>query len=272
LLYLSSSSLHSFLRCRKQYELSYIHGFEPKNKPVAMERGTGFHKCAEAHARLILTDHCDNQADNDMLPVWNAYLEHHHFPSTVMAAEEPVWTNLILGVRLRITPDLIYLKEGWIVCRDYKTFSKDTDWDVDLDFQGRLYIALLRKYYGTEKVRFEYVKVRSELGRQLKGKGFVQWSLAERYPPVIDLIPSKAECDVLLEEARYAAHELLTVTTNTKRTSGSMYRSPLRGFDYNSCDHCSVKEACKAQLGGEMDMDAMEIIYDYRKPLTEKVN
>jgi len=261
-LYLSSTSLHTWMRCRKQYELSFIRGLEPKVKPEAMGKGSSFHKCAEEYFKG------ERATDEPLLPVWEAFMLHNKLPLDVISAELPYWCDLIPGVRLRITPDLVYRSGDWIVCRDWKTFSKDGEWDVDLDFQGRLYTALLRQHFKTEKVRFEYVKVRSELGRDLK-KGYVAWTNAERYPEPDELIPSKAECDILLAEAQYAASEILQL----RLTAGSVayYRSPQRGFDMNSCDRCLVKEACKKDLTGELDEQTISLLYNIREPLKEIV-
>jgi PD-(D/E)XK nuclease superfamily protein len=279
MLYLSSTSLHTWLRCRKQYELSYILGLEPKVKPEAMGKGSDFHKCMEYYAKCVMqaglasSDLAGHFATSAMRPVVEEYVLHNGFPDKdqLMSAELPYWCDLIPGVRLRITPDLVYRSGEWIVCRDWKTFSKDGEWDVDLDFQGRLYTALLRQHFKTEKVRFEYVKVRSELGRELK-KGYVAWTNAERYPEPDELIPSKAECDILLEEAQYAAREILKHSDTRQITPGALYRSPQRGFDMNSCDRCLVKEACKKDLTGELDEQTISLLYNIREPLKEVSN
>jgi len=264
MLYLSSTSLHTWMRCRKQYELSFMLNLEPKVKPEAMGKGSSFHKCAEAYFKG------ERATDEPLLPVWEEFMLHNQLPVDVISAELPYWCDLIPGVRLRITPDLVYRSGDWIVCRDWKTFSKDGEWDVDLDFQGRLYTALLRRHFQTELVRFEYVKVRSELGRELK-KGYVAWTPAERYPEPDELIPSKAECDILLEEAQYAAREILERTVKRIGPPGALYRSPQRGFDMNSCDRCLVKEACKKDLTGELDESTISLLYNIRTPLKETV-
>jgi hypothetical protein len=276
-LYLSSTSLHTWMRCRKQYELSFIRNLEPKVKPVAMGKGSDFHKCAEYHAKLTMLGCVSSTLENcykasEMRPVWEEFVLHNGFPDEdqLISAELPYWCDLIHGVRLRITPDLVYRSGDWIVCRDWKTFSKDGEWDVDLDFQGRLYTALLRQFFKTEKVRFEYVKVRSELGRNLKS-GYVAWTNAERYPEPDELIPSKAECDILLAEAQYAASEILVLRDPAEPCSAAFYRSPQRGFDMNSCDRCLVKEACKKDLTGELDEQTISLLYNIRTPLKEVV-
>jgi hypothetical protein len=263
------------MRCRKQYELSFIRNLEPKVKPEAMGKGSDFHKCAEHHFRHALNgrDSLKLPLNNTMWPVWEEYAFINRLPAieTILSVEDPYWCDLIPGVRLRITPDLVYRSGDWIVCRDWKTFSKDGEWDVDLDFQGRLYTALLRVFFKTEKVRFEYVKVRSELGRNLKS-GYVEWANAERYPEPDELIPSKAECDILLEEAQYAAREILKHSDTRQITPGALYRSPQRGFDMNSCDRCLVKEACKKDLTGELDEQTISLLYNIREPLKETTN
>jgi len=272
-LLLSSTSLQAFKRCRKSYQLGYIKGLTPTESRGVIQFGIDFHKYAEIDAKMVAGIPLEDgyaekwleRHDDPMGRVYDAYRCEFGLPAKeqILGVERAVWFRVVGNVLLRMTYDLIYEDEhGWIVDRDYKTFSKMPTIDVDLDFQGRLFMAGLAAMFPGRKIRREYHNVRQELGRELKGKGYVEWTREERYH-IVPLVVSRAQLETTRREAIFVAHE---IADSADRFDGPFYRTELKGDMPHACGQCFVKEACKKDLAGQLDEQTIDLLYDVRKP------
>jgi hypothetical protein len=177
--------------------------------------------------------------------------------------EDPWYLDLIPGVILRITKDLVYENDhGWIVGRDYKTFSKTSDWDgqADYDYQGKLYTKGLQLIYPGRKVRFEYEHVRREAVGSPHTKEKKPWLPGECFftTPVVTL---DQELDALWEETQWVAQDILETMQN-----GRWYRADRKGYA-NSCPSCLARDMCLSDIQGGLDQQTIDLLSTPRKPL-----
>jgi hypothetical protein len=296
----SMSQLKTYIECRKKYQLGYEMNLEPQQGDGPMSRGTEFHKWAE----YLTSSKWDNlvsvaepEASLETIAVYNAWWVHrgkekHDKKKRVLGVEQSIYTPLdvhtgIPGqqVYLRCTFDEIYLdKEGWIVGFDYKTFAKLMPWDVDLDFQGRLYIAALQKLFPTYSVRFEYERIRQSApgtprgaaaGLRLeegtwwiynaagnKRKRAEVWTPEECYE-TIDLVVPQTELDELWEETLFNVTELLV----RRKVAETMPGAWGRQTNKFTCGMCYYKDLCKSDLQGTLDEGTIAILATRREPL-----
>lgn len=238
-LVLSMSALQSFKRCRKQYELGNELNIDVASSDAA-QRGTEIHAILADCARFIRDCTPVPPWTGEMAPIAQSYLEHEALPKDILKVdEEPIYTKLVRETWLRTTLDLVYRDdEGWIVGRDWKSFSKAPTYDVDLDFQGGIYIAALMRAYKTDKVRFEYKYIRSAL-THADGK---PWDVDELYFTV-PVVISRREADALWKETQDAARDLLRA-----RRLGKFYRSGSRKEFGSPCFTCWFLDLCKADM------------------------
>jgi hypothetical protein len=264
-LVLSSSAIASFKRCRKAYEFGYemlIDG----GQNAAMAAGSSFHlhMANWAKTKTIFPAYLD--IPDPMYDVAVAYINNNpdKFDGETIAVEEPFFTKLHGGkVYTRCTYDYVYRDaDGWIVLRDYKTFEKAPTLDIDLDFQGRFYIADAMRRFGTDKVRFEYDYVRRVPPGSKNSKGV--WLKDECYK-TFPLVISRREADDLYEETLDVIEDIVYA-----RASGRFYRSDLKGSSPYTCGSCLFKDVCKSEVAhGDVtpeDVEAMQL--GFREPLT----
>lgn len=240
----SMSDVAAFKRCRKMFAFSNQMGLqESGDRNEAMQLGTDFHTLMEVEARTALRQEPPPvDYASPMVDIARAYLAHKPLPADIIRTEDAYYTKLdtLDPVYLRTTLDLVYRKpEGTIVGRDYKTFEKAPSLDMDLDFQGRLYATVLHKIYPHSRIEFEWEYVRRALGRDLKGKGWVEWTTEERYINV-PMIVSELEEQTTWNELEDTVADMLRAIKEQR-----FYRTELR-VGPHSCDSCSYKRLCIA--------------------------
>jgi len=247
-LVLSMSAIALFRKCRRAYRYGYEDGLVTPSSPAA-ELGTDFHELMKAAAAGHPLDQ-----DAPMYAVAEEYLRRHPLPDDIISAEEGLFTQIVPKVWLRTTFDLVYRDaDGWIVGRDYKTFEKSPAYDVDLDFQGRIYIAALMRAFDTDRVRFEYEYVRRSVPGTKNSRGF--WEPHECYinmPVVI----SRREADELWDETILWVKEILRA-----RKEGLFMRSGTRKEFSSPCLGCFYETPCKTEMShGELDDQDIELL------------
>jgi hypothetical protein len=276
----SASGLALFARCRKAYELAYVKLLDVPGTS-AMADGTAFHAYAAAYARerrgdtdITEPEFPPNDAMFDVFLEWvrrcgAAMLD---AAEAILHVEEPLYRlfthpNDFQSTLLRYTPDLVYRrKDGWIIVVDYKTFEKAPSLDIDLDFQARLYLALVAEKYGRtveDRVLFRHVNVRRCVPGTKNSKGV--WSEDDCYIDN-DILISRSEAATLLREADWKLYDLSRQVRNAPLAP--WYRTELKGNSPHTCGSCLYKNLCKAELiHGELTPEMIAQYAVPRKPL-----
>jgi len=257
-LILSSSSLKLFKTCRKAYELGYERLLDPVGTTTeAVEDGTEFHTLVEMAAKGVdISDQFSPMAE-----VAQIYLSEEPLPEGILMVEEPFFVKLDEDVFVRCTFDLVYERGSTIVGRDYKTFDKKPQYDMDLDFQGRFYCAALRQKYPDHFIEFEYKNVRrTPPGTVHNQKGDV-WRPDECYI-TNTLIPSNRELDQLWEETQWVAKDI-----KRAKQENRWYRQDRKGW--GGCQSCFYRNLCKTEVQqGSLDEQTIRLLSIPRSPLT----
>lgn len=299
----STSGLNAFKRCPKSYQFGYEMGLTQKTPSEPLRDGSDFHAYAAAYAAerrgdmSVKEPAVPNDAMYEVFAEWARRRGAAEFDgmAKIVSVEEPQYTQLVLNfatqVWLRTTFDLVYMDtDGWIVCRDYKTFEKMPSIDADLDFQARGYIAALMQAYKTRKVRFEHVYIRRvppgtpRTGKEViwvgdngatpkpytvdaKGKRtpVEVWTEEECYV-YESIVISPQEAKTLWSEAQVIARRIL----QTRQEGGpAWYRVDLKGISPFTCGSCFYKGACKAedQIGtlSPQDIDLLGYVTEVNK-------
>jgi hypothetical protein len=256
-LVLSYSALNTYRRCPKNFELSYERRIIPRKHSEAADLGTALHEILAGAARDASVENHLRAASPEQLDgmflVASAYLKHKPIPREVIAIEEPYYTRLIRGVWLRTTFDLVYRDEsGWVVGRDYKSFEKAPALDVDLDFQGGIYVAALQRAFPDAiGHRFEYEYIRRVPPGTKNSTGV--WRPDECYINV-PVVQPRRELDVLWAETQEWARTILRA-----RMRGSFPRAGTRKEFGSPCLGCFQLDLCKAEMQhGTLDDQDME--------------
>ncbi len=265
-LVISSSGLAAYLRCPKSFEFGYVNRWRVPAKDV-MQQGTEFHKLMEMLVKGATEDELLVAGSKgyfpDMYRVFKAYraAKGHEFPrrEALLGSEEPIYTKLLENVWLRTTFDLIWDDQGEITDDDYKTFEKDMNLNLGLDFQGRLFLTVLGKKFNTDRVKRRYRKVRrtcpgvpknaTEQKKADAGKPFDSWSPEQCYHDyTLRLVPGEA--DQVWRDAQHWARKLLfDLETRTKDpTSGAFGRVVLSGVSPFTCGSCMYKTICTKEV------------------------
>ena len=160
----SHGALKTFQRCAKKWSYRYIDKIEPKEKKVAMQRGSDIHE--------MLANYYDDGAgrfDALFLGIENYDLINRY--ARKYEAEDEAWTILHIEEEFTFTvgpfevifiPDLVIEINGevWIV--DHKTTANIPDeWDPYnmTDFQHLLYVAGLQQLgYNVKGFLFNYIR------------------------------------------------------------------------------------------------------------------
>jgi hypothetical protein len=262
-LVLSASALDLFKRCRKAYQLGYEMNLDPIFTNEAVEQGSTFHALmAQMASQTGESLKLDTTDPLSMDSVVSSYIRHRWDIDSyeIISAEKPMYTPLIEGVVLRTTFDLVYRKGQEVFIRDYKTFAAAPTYDVDLDFQGRIYIAAMMKQLKSDRVRFEYEYVRRTPPNVPKDKAGKHWTPDECYINV-PLIISKREAAALWHETQWVAADLLRA-----REEGRWYRQDRKGW--NGCQSCFYKDLCKAEVQlGVLDDATINMLSKPREPM-----
>ena len=200
LLVLSSSSLHTFLECRKAYGLTYALGIEPLHDNQAIIKGQSFHSHGATFADCYNKNDAERWkeysakciAENDeMFPVFKAYRLHkwQAKPEQILFSqaegdprwEHPIYLPLVKSggydIWIRFTIDMVWRNDaGWLEPIDYKTFSvAPSEANSDLDFQAKGIIEMVRRRFGEDRVQFTFKHVRSVAPGSPRGTG--PWEL-----------------------------------------------------------------------------------------------
>jgi hypothetical protein len=291
----SMSDFQRFKRCRKSSDLTFRHGLEPLADKEAMARGRAFHAMLEAYTlaqMLSVVESLDlerrlrklkallAESDlGDMKAVAEQYITRkwNIEPASLGFVEEPIYTLLLPtgaawngkhddrpspAVYLRTTFDLIYKDpDAWIVGRDYKTFAKAVTHDNDLDFQGKIEMAVLQHKYQTTHARFEYENVRQTPPDVVKDKSGGMWREDECYS-TDDFYPSEYELNGIWSETKNVARDLLGCLASDDPYV--WYRTDLKGNLPHACGQCFVKDLCKDEaMFGALSAQTIE---QYAKP------
>jgi hypothetical protein len=292
----SMSDFSRFKRCRKASDLTFHHGLEPLADKEAMARGRAFHAMMEAYTLAQMLSVVDNieleqrlrklkallaESDlGDMVAVAEQYITRKWTiaPERLGFVEEPIYTLLLPtgaawngkhderpspAIYLRTTFDLIYKDaDNWVVGRDYKTFSKAATHDNDLDFQGKIEMAVLQHHYGaSERARFEYINVRQTPPDVVKDKSGGKWREDECYS-TDDFYPSEHELTSIWRETQNVARELLACLASDDPYV--WYRVDLKGNSPHTCGQCFVKDLCKDEA--MFGMLSAQNIEQYARP------
>ena len=285
-LIISSTSLHTFGECPKKYELGYEMLLDPTIKSEAMEKGSDAHGKLEMYWKWVREVRRGNvnapkpqYDENDpMTAVFSEYLRHRvvndggelEHMREIILVEEPLFVEILPGVLLRVTKDVVYRDDNnWIVVRDYKTFSKWSNWDMELDYQGRLYIAIVSLAFPNDDVRFEWKKIRSTpptVPHNAKGE---LWPPDECYDTV-ELIINQREIDTVLGETRAKVRRLIAARFD--KANGDPYafnrQEPGWKSGIGSCAQCLYRQLCKLDMQGTLDEQSIAQHATKRKPLT----
>jgi hypothetical protein len=291
----SMTDFQRFKRCRKLADLTFHHGLEPLADKEVMARGRAFHAIMEAYAlQRVIETIDDNQRFQDRLfKLINALGESDIDQIKAVAEqyilrrwniagecigniESPIYTMLLdkgqawagkhgapsPALWLRNTPDLIYKDpDAWITGREYKTFEKAVNYDNDLDFQGKISMAVMQKHFNTRHARFEYINVRQTPPDVPKDKAGNVWREDECYTTV-DFYPSDAELESIWRETQSVGKNLLGCLFGDDPFD--WYRVDLKGNSPHTCGQCFVKNLCKDEaMQGGLSADT---IWQYTKP------
>lgn len=255
-LVLSMSAIQSYKRCPKSYELSYEKLYDAATtKKDIVELGTSFHTYMASCATdgWLVEDKGDG-----MYTTARTYLAHHPLPYNIIGAEMAFYTKLLeeQNVWLRTTFDLVYRDGATIRGRDYKTFAKSPTLDLDLDFQGRIYIAALQRHYPNDDIEFEYEYVRQVPPGTKNSKGV--WTPETCYLN-FPLVISHAEADQLWQETQWVAEAILAA-----RESKRFWRTDHKGWD--GCGGCFMRDLCQSELtNGELTESELEVLAPNRR-------
>jgi len=270
-LILSSSSLKLFRNCREAYKLGYVYNLDPiGTESEAVENGTAIHKYLEMAAKGQMSWMKDLYEKDSNATVAIKFLYHHPLPENIIMAEDREFFVKLLDddTWIRCTFDLVYERNGEIVIRDYKTFSRAPSLNLDLDFQARFYIAAAQKHF-KKPVSFEYVFIRQTPPGVPKDKAGKCWEPEECYLFYPLDIPQR-EADRVWAEARITATDLeraLEMYEWDGVGDAVWYHNDRKGF--GGCDSCFYKRLCAAEnQTGKLDEETIAQLSKPREPLT----
>jgi hypothetical protein len=240
---------------------------EPKTTSDAARAGSDFHRWIELAAKKGVEALCAAQERDEMWEVANTYLAHRPLPEGILGAEEPLYTQILAGVYLRTTFDLVYQKGSELVARDYKTFAAWPSLDHDLDFQARIYLACLGRAFPGRNVQFEHEMVRRTPPGVAHNKKGEVWSPEECYR-TDTLVCSQVELDLLWEETKEVVQDLLRARRRySEGHKSAFYREDLKG-NFQGCESCFQRELCKSEAQtGHLDDQTIALLSNPRKPL-----
>ena len=240
-LVISYSSLTAFKNCPKSYEIEYewLQGRESKHDNEAVKKGSMFHRYMEQAYKQILLEPLPEDVGCLMYNIAFDYLQNRGLPDNIMAVEQSFYWEILPNVLFRVTPDMIYNKNGGIICRDWKTFGKKPCMDIHISDQARFYIVALEALYQME-AEFEFVYVRSERVGVPRPRS-PAWTTQDSYFTVpYSLSPLQKERTI--QDLTESIMSLL----QTKVTN-SWYRTGRTGWGVGACTGCFQRPLCNEE-------------------------
>jgi len=240
-LVISYSSLTAFKNCPKSYEIEYewLQGRESKHDNEAVKKGSMFHRYMEQAYKQILLEPLPEDVGCLMYNIAFDYLQNRGLPDNIMAVEQSFYWEILPNVLFRVTPDMIYKKNGGIICRDWKTFGKKPCMDIHISDQARFYIVALEALYQME-AEFEFVYVRSERVGVPRPRS-PAWTTQDSYFTVpYSLSPLQKERTI--QDLTESIMSLL----QTKVTN-SWYRTGRMGWGVATCTGCFQRPLCNEE-------------------------
>ena len=240
-LVISYSSLTAFKNCPKSYEIEYewLQGRESKHDNEAVKKGSMFHRYMEQAYKQILLEPLPEDVGCLMYNIAFDYLQNRGLPDNIMAVEQSFYWEVLPNVLFRVTPDMIYKKNGGIICRDWKTFGKKPCMDIHISDQARFYIVALEALYQME-AEFEFVYVRSERVGVPRPRS-PAWTTQDSYFTVpYSLSPLQKERTI--QDLTESIMSLL----QTKVTN-SWYRTGRMGWGIGACTGCFQRPLCNEE-------------------------
>lgn len=239
MMYVSMSSIASFIRCPRQFEILWEKGIQDdKPKSEALEKGTLIHKYFEYYLKGKM-----NELDwsTDEGKVVSAYLFHNPIQQRPLMVEETLKLQVRDNVTLTFTPDVLFETEHSIEPWDWKSFTKLRTLDTQLNLQTRTYLAgVWKRFPGKRIYKFVHQYVRTTPPDVPKDKTGGCWAPHECYV---------SQPTILNEEQLQQAWEMVEFWID-KILTYERERRPIGGSDMSSCVKCPVYGICTQQLDG----------------------
>jgi hypothetical protein len=238
-LVISYSALAAFKNCPKSYEIEYEWMRESKHDNEAVKKGSMFHRYMEDMVKGTFGAIYPEDESAKMYHIAIDYFENKGLPENIMATEESLYWEIIPEVLFRVTPDLLYRRNGSIICRDWKTFGKKPCMDIHISDQARFYIVTLEALYQMP-AEFEFVYVRSERVGVPRPRS-PAWTTQDSYFTVpYSLGPLQKERTI------FDLVESIQSLIKTKEL-GSYYRTGRMGWGIGACTGCFQRPLCNEE-------------------------
>jgi hypothetical protein len=261
-LVISYSALAAFKNCPKSYEIEYEWMRESKHDNEAIKKGSLFHRYMEQTVKNEFGDYEIYPEDEGakMYHIAADYVKSRGLPDEIIAAEESLYWEVIPGVLFRVTPDLLYRKNGSIICRDWKTFGKKPCIDIHISDQARFYIVTLERLYNLP-VEFEFVYIRSERVGVPRPRSQA-WTAQDNYFTVpYSLSPQQKE-----RTKQDLVESIMSLLQ--ARVHSTWYRTGRTGWGQGACTGCLQRPLCSEEWEhGFVSPERLEALSTQRESL-----
>jgi len=238
-LVISYSALAAFKNCPKSYEIEYEWMRESKHDNEAVKKGSMFHRYMEQAYKQTILEPLPEDMGCLMYNIALDYLQNRGLPHNIIAVEESLYWEVLPNVLFRVTPDMIYNKNGGIICRDWKTFGKKPCLDIHISDQARFYIVAIEALYQTF-AEFEFTYVRSERVGVPRPRS-PAWTMQDSYFTVpYSLSPLQKE------RTKQDLIESILSLLQT-RAKNSWYRTGRTGWGVGACTGCFQRPLCNEE-------------------------
>jgi hypothetical protein len=259
-LVISYSALAAFKNCPKSYEIEYEWMRESKHDNEAVKKGSMFHRYMEqAHKQTIL-EPLPEDVGCLMYNIAVDYLQNRGLPDNIIAVEESLYWEVLPKVLFRVTPDMIYNKNGGMICRDWKTFGKKPCMDIHISDQARFYIIALEALYKVD-CEFEFVYVRSERVGIPRPRS-PAWTTQDSYftvPYSLSPLQKERTKQDLIESLNFLM---------LAKGIGAYYRTGRMGWGVGACTGCFQRPLCNEEWEhGFVSPERLEALSSTREPL-----
>lgn len=229
---LSISKLKAFKSCRRLYELKYIEGLQPVQKPDALETGSNYHKLLE---ELNTTGHlpeCDYSKEYAMAKAYEKYIYPHFH---VVEAEKWLEADLGNGDKLVGIADAI-ADDGYLV------EHKSTGQEITEQYEYNLLWdeQILAYMFMTEKRKVHYTVCRKPTIRQKQNETVEEFydRMVEWYDTDTDSKIRLLEIERTCEEVEQFEKELYAMLYEMKSAEANNQYSKVPYYR-NTC-HCNM--------------------------------